>query len=178
MEIVTWVLSGALAHQDSEGHSGVITPGLAQRMSAGRGVRHSEINAVGDEPVHFVQMWVLPDEGHADPSYAELDVNDALARGGLVPVVSGRGHDAAISLGQRDAVLWAARLTPGETVAVPAAPYVHLYVADGSVDLEAAAPLSAGDAARLTGAGGPAVTAGAAGAELLVWEMAAAAPFA
>ena len=61
MEIVTWVLSGKLEHQDSEGNHGVLYPGLAQRMSAGRGIRHSEMNASTSEPVHFVQMWVLPD---------------------------------------------------------------------------------------------------------------------
>ena len=65
MEIVTWVLDGALEHRDSEGNHGVIRPGLAQRMSAGRGIRHSEQNASADEPVHLLQMWVIPDvHGH------------------------------------------------------------------------------------------------------------------
>src|SRR4249919_3698623 len=97
MEIVTWVLDGALVHQDSTGHNGVIYPGLAQRMSAGRGILHSEKNdawrldggAPGDDPVHFVQMWVLPDEGGIEPGYEQLDIGAELARGGLVPVASG-----------------------------------------------------------------------------------------
>ena len=170
MEIVTWVLDGELAHQDSHGNSGLITPGLAQRMSAGTGMLHSEINGAGDTPVHFVQMWVLPDTESAVPSYDQLDITAELGRGGLVPVASGRGHDAAISIRQEGAVLWAARLQPGETVQLPDAPYVHLFVAKGSVALETAGVLVRGDAVRLTAAGGPALTAGEA-SEVLVWEM-------
>src|SRR4051794_28029147 len=104
MEIVTWVLDGQLVHQDSEGNTGVIYPGLAQRMTAGTGILHSEKNDTpkgqrpSDMPVHFVQMWVVPDEGRVTPGYEQLDINDALGRGGLVPVASGRGHDAAISI--------------------------------------------------------------------------------
>ena len=170
MEIVTWVLEGELAHQDSHGHSGLITPGLAQRMSAGSGMLHSELNAAGDQPVHFVQMWVLPDTESVAPSYDQLDISAELDRGGLVPVVSGRGHDAAVSLRQAGAVLWAARLTPGQSVQLPDAPCVHVYVAKGEVTLEDAGDLSRGDAVRLAAAGGPALTARTA-AELLVWEM-------
>src|SRR3954463_16786338 len=144
MEIVTWVLDGALVHQDSEGNSGVIYPGLAQRMTAGSGILHSEKNDVWvaageparDDPVHFVQMWVAPDEGRVTPGYEQLDINGTLAHGGLVPVASGRGHEAAISIRQRDAALFAARLAPVESVQLPAAPYVHLFVGRGAVDLE------------------------------------------
>src|SRR4051812_21250301 len=97
MEIVTWVLAGSLVHQDSTGHAGVIYPGLAQRMSAGTGILHSEKNDAwrlepdrgSDEPVHFVQMWVLPDEAGITPGYEQLEVEDELLRGGLVPVASG-----------------------------------------------------------------------------------------
>src|SRR5262249_31748207 len=112
MEIVTWVLEGAIEHKDSVGNKGLIYPGLAQRMSGGRGILHSEMNTSGSADAHFVQMWVLPDEEAIDPSYEQLDVNDALDRGGLVPIASGRGHDAAISIRQRDAVLWGGRLQP------------------------------------------------------------------
>jgi quercetin 2,3-dioxygenase len=179
MEIVTWVLDGQLVHQDSTGHSGVIYPALAQRMSAGSGILHSEKNdawrlmpeAATDEPVHFVQMWVVPDEPRIDPGYEQLDIGAELAGGGLVPVASGRGHDAAISIRQRDAVLWASRIHAGDDVALPAAPFVHLYVAKGSAELEGAGRLAAGDAVRITGSDGARVTAGADGAELLVWEM-------
>ena len=170
MEIVTWVLEGELAHQDSHGHSGLITPGLAQRMSAGSGMLHSEINAAGDVPVRFVQMWVVPDTEAVTPSYDQLDIGAELDRGGLVPVASGRGHEAAISVRQAGAVLWAARLQPGESVQLPDSPYVHLFVARGDAHLEGAGALHEGDAVRLTAAGGPSLTAGTA-AEALVWEM-------
>src|SRR5437762_2180880 len=100
MEIVTWVLTGSLVHQDSTGTSGVIYPGLAQRMSAGTGILHSEKNdswtlAGGphhDEPVHFVQMGAAPDEGGITPGYEQLEIEDQLLRGGLVPVASGIGR--------------------------------------------------------------------------------------
>ena len=111
MEIVTWVLRGQLVHQDSEGHAGVIYPGLAQRMSAGTGILHSEKND-GLDPVHFVQMWVVPDTERVDPGYEQLDINGELVKGGLVPIASGRGHDAAIAIRQRDAVLTLIAQTP------------------------------------------------------------------
>jgi hypothetical protein len=172
MEIVTWVLSGELEHKDSEGNHEIIYPGLAQRMSAGTGIWHSEMNPSGSQDVHFVQMWVLPDTERIDPGYEQLDINDQLADGGLVPVASGKGHDAAIRIRQRDAVLWAGRLSAGERVVVPDDVHVHVYVARGGVDLEGAGPLGEGDAARLTAAGQLAATAGADGAELLVWATA------
>jgi redox-sensitive bicupin YhaK (pirin superfamily) len=171
MEIVTWVLSGELEHKDSERNRGIIYPGLAQRMTAGTGIWHSEMNPRPDTDVHFVQMWVLPDTEAASPSYEQLDVNDLLARGGLVPVASGRDHDAAIFIRQEQATLWAGRLQPGEAVAVPDAAYAHLFVPVGSASLEGAGDLGAGDAARLTGAGSPILTAGPEGAEVLVWQM-------
>jgi redox-sensitive bicupin YhaK (pirin superfamily) len=175
MEIVTWVLDGELEHADSERNRGVIYPGLAQRMSAGHGIRHSEINHSAHEDVHFVQMWVVPDTAAVAPGYEQLDVNDQLAGGGLVPVASGRDHDAAIRIHQRGATLWVGRLGAGESVAVPDAPFVHLFVGRGEVALEGAGTLVEGDAARLAGAGSPNLVAGSGGAEVLVWEMTAAA---
>jgi quercetin 2,3-dioxygenase len=181
MEIVTWVLQGSLVHQDSEGHSGVIHPGLAQRMSAGTGILHSEKNdawrqGVGDvheEPVRFVQMWVLPDERGIRPGYEQLDIGAELARGGLVPVASGMARHAdaaAVRITNRYAALHASRLGAGDTVTVPDAPFTHVFVARGSVDLEGAGPLAEGDAVRLTGAGGQCLTA-VDDAEVLIWEM-------
>nr|WP_240746735.1 pirin-like bicupin family protein [Cryptosporangium phraense] len=173
MEIVTWVLQGSLVHQDSSGHSGVIYPGLAQRMSAGRGILHSEKNdTVGvTEPVHFVQMWVLPDEAGIDPGYQQLEIEDELLRGGLVPVASGMAeHDSAIRIRNRYAALHVARLAAGSSVQLPDAPYLHVFVARGAVTLEGPGPLAEGDAARLTAVGGARVTADA-DAEMLVWEM-------
>jgi redox-sensitive bicupin YhaK (pirin superfamily) len=181
MEIVTWVLRGNLVHQDSHGHSGVIYPGLAQRMSAGTGILHSEKNdswkltggPEHDEPVHFVQMWVVPDETNITPGYEQLEIDDELLRGGMVPVASGMPRDegrSAIRIRQRDAALHAARLETGGSVELPAAPYAHLYVARGAVDLEGAGRLSTGDAVRIVAADGQRVTA-AEPAEILVWEM-------
>ena len=169
MEIVTWVLSGTLEHRDSEGNHGILYPGLAQRMSAGRGIRHSEFNASADEPVHFLQMWVPPDTNGIEPGYEQLDLNDALARGGLVPLASGQGHDGAITIHQRGAVLWGGRLQPGETVHLPTAVHVHLFVAVGSGSLAGVGDLATGDAVRLSAAGALMFTAGPEGGELSVW---------
>jgi quercetin 2,3-dioxygenase len=184
MEIVTWVLEGELEHRDSQGNLGIIYPGLAQRMSAGTGILHSEMNRGLSEdrdtsmrprgPVHFIQMWVVPDTASIDPGYQQLDVNTELDRGGLVPVASGRGDDAAIAIRQQNARLLAGRLQAGEVVDLPDAPFVHLFVARGDVHLEGAGPLVEGDAVRLTTADGPRITAGDAGAEILAWEMHAA----
>jgi redox-sensitive bicupin YhaK (pirin superfamily) len=172
MEIITWVLEGQLEHKDTLDNRGLIYPGLAQRMSAGRGIWHSEMNASGGEPVRFVQMWVLPDTPSVDPGYEQLDVNTDLDRGGLVPIASGQGHDAAIAIRQRDAVLWGGRLKVGEAVPVPDAPRAHVFVAVGSATLEGAGSLQEGDAVRLSGAGSPTLTAGPAGAEVLIWATA------
>jgi redox-sensitive bicupin YhaK (pirin superfamily) len=173
MEIVTWVLSGALVHQDSEGNHGAIYPGLAQRMSAGTGILHSEKNDAGSDAVHFVQMWVLPDAAGVTPGYEQLEIADAAMRGKLATVASGiprHADEAAIRIGNRDAALYAARLQPGESVELPDAPYVHLFVPVGSIELEAAGTLSEGDAVRLTAAGARRVVA-VSPSEILVWEM-------
>jgi redox-sensitive bicupin YhaK (pirin superfamily) len=184
MEIVTWVLRGELVHQDSEGHNGVIYPGLAQRMSAGTGILHSEKNdswrltggSTHADPVHFVQMWVVPDEQGITPGYEQLEIGADLLQGRLTPVASGMTkHDgeSAIRIKNRHAALYAARLQPGESVVLPEAPFLHLFVPRGSVSLEEAGPLAAGDAVRLTATGGHRVTAVDA-AEILLWEMHAA----
>ncbi|MEC3958076.1 pirin family protein [Nocardia sp. CDC153] len=182
MEIVTWVLSGSLVHQDSLGHNGVIYPGLAQRMSAGTGILHSEkndswrISAAPEhqEPVHFVQMWVVPDESGLTPGYQQLEVDAELAGGGLVTVASGlpRYRDrTAISIASSHSALHVARL-PGEAaeVRLPEAPYLHVFVARGEVEMEGVGTLYEGDAVRLARSGGQRVTANLP-SEILVWEM-------
>ena len=182
MEIVTWVLQGSLVHQDSTGHNGVIYPGLAQRMSAG--TRHP---ALGEErllaprrrarhrdPVHFVQMWVVPDEAGITPGYEQLEIDDELLRGGLVPVASGMAkHDgaAAIRIKNKYAALHAARLQPGQTRraargAVPA----PVRAPRRGRPWKAPASWATGDAVRFTATGGQRVTA-TEPAEILVWEM-------
>jgi redox-sensitive bicupin YhaK (pirin superfamily) len=169
MEIVTWVLSGRLEHRDSEGNHGELYPGLAQRMSAGTGIEHSEMNPSPTDEVHFVQMWVPPDTESIAPSYEQRDVNGELDKGGLRPIASGRGDEGAIAIRQRDAMLWGARLRPGEASSVPDGAHVHLFVAAGEADLHDTGVLAAGDAARLSRAGPLALTAGRSGAEILVW---------
>ena len=180
MEIVTWVMQGSLVHQDSTGHNGIIYPGLAQRMSAGRGILHSEKNdswkLEGDahsDPVHFVQMWVVPDESGIEAGYEQLEIDADLMSGALVPVASGmKEHDgaSAIRIKNKYAALHAARLQPGQSVELPNAPFLHLFVPRGSVTLEGAGALETGDAVRFTATGGQRVTA-TEPAEILVWEM-------
>jgi redox-sensitive bicupin YhaK (pirin superfamily) len=148
MEIVTWVLRGELEHRDSEGNHAIIRPGLAQRMSAGTGIRHSERNASATNDLRLVQMWVLPDEKGIRPGYEEADVTDLLRGGGLVKIASG-SDDGAIHIHQRDAALYVARLSPGQQIAIPEARHVHVFVAVGESaigDLN----LDEGDAVRLT----------------------------
>ncbi len=168
MEIVTWVLRGELEHRDSEGNEGTIYPGLAQRMSAGRGIRHSEQNASATADVHLVQMWVLPDTRGIAPGYEQRDLGAAIDAGGLVVVASGRGHEGAVTIHQRDATLLVGRLREGEAVTVPAAPHAHVFVPVGGATLAGQA-LATGDAARCTDAGELEIIAGAAGGEVLVW---------
>jgi redox-sensitive bicupin YhaK (pirin superfamily) len=152
-------------------------------MSAGTGILHSEKNDAWrlhadehdkhDEPVHFVQMWVIPDEQGITPGYEQLEIDADLLAGGLVPVASGmhkHADAAAIRIKNKDAALYAARLQPGQSVELPDAPYLHLFVARGTVTLEGAGELVAGDAVRFTSSGGQRVTAGEP-AEILVWEM-------
>ena len=172
MEIVTWVLSGTLAHEDSAGNSGQLYRGLAQRMSAGSGIRHSEMNPDPDVPLHFIQMWILPDATGVTPGYEQLDVNEQLDCGGLVPIASGKGHEHAIFIHQKDAVLWGARLAAGESVTLPDDIHVHAFVALGAATLETGEPLAQGAAARLTNAGPLTVTADSDGTELLIWATA------
>src|ERR1700732_4588379 len=179
MEIVTWVLNGSLIHQDSEGHTGIIYPNLAQRMTAGTGIRHSEKNARrpvspdARQPLDLVQMWVVPDETEVVPGYEQLELDPSDLQGRLAVVASGmtRHRDqAAIRIRNRYAALHAARLDPGESVTVPDAPFAHVYLARGQMDLEAEGELDAGDAARLTAAGEGRLAAAAA-SEGLIWEM-------
>ena len=166
MEIVTWVLD----HRDTEGNVGLITRNVAQRMSAGTGIRHSETNASTTEPVHLLQMWVPPDTPGIPPGYEQQDVSDRLEPDVLFPLASGREDHAAIHIHQRDATLWVARLAPGHVVTLPAAPFVHVFVAEGTAELPGSPPLGTGDAARLVDAGAIDLTAGDDGAHVVVWE--------
>jgi redox-sensitive bicupin YhaK (pirin superfamily) len=171
MEIVTWVLRGELSHHDSNGNRGVIYPGLAQRMSAGSGILHSERNDSPTEPVHFVQMWVVPDESGIDPSYQQHEIDQKLLDGNLVTIASGMpAHDAAITLHNRNTALHGTRLRPGAAVSLPRAPYLHLVLALGRVSVEGIGEVHEGDAVRFADADGRRVAA-AEPSELLIWEM-------
>lgn len=181
MEIVTWVMRGSLVHQDSMGNSGVIYPGLAQRMSAGTGILHSEKNdswrhstaAQHEDPVHFIQMWVIPDEAGITPGYEQLEIDHELLSGKLVTVASGMDvhrDSAAIHIRNRYAALHVARLQPGQSIELPDAPFQHVFVPVGSLDMEGQGLLNPGDSARLTATGGQRLTAEEE-TEVLVWEM-------
>jgi len=183
-EIVSWVLSGGLVHQDSQGHSGIVYPGLAQRMSAGSGILHSERNDAYRatdgwriEPdrvvaaANYVQMWILPDESGLESSYGQREVSpDDLAQDWL-PVASGSHPDASITINSARSTLWTTIMKPGPSRTLPAAgPRVHLYVARGAITIEEVGGLVQGDAVRITGAEPLLITA-TTDAELLAWEF-------
>jgi len=173
MEILSYVLGGALAHRDTSGGEGVLRPGEVQRMSAGTGVRHSEFNDSAEEEVHFLQIWILPDrEGHA-PSYEQRAYPEAERRGALRLVASPDGAEGSTTL-HADARVYASLLGPGEAVTHRLAPGRHAWVqvARGEVTLNGAA-LRAGDGAALGGEAEVALRgAGPGEAELLLLDLA------
>ena len=149
MEIVTYVLSGELAHRDSLGNHGVVGPGGIQFMSAGTGVAHSEVNNSAEHPLHLVQMWVLPGRLGGKPLYGQMDFSIDQRRNRWLDVVSGDpGVDAPIRITQ-DATLRVARVE-GTPIVAEFAPqrYGYLFVAGGSVEVNGE-PLQAGDSVRL-----------------------------
>jgi quercetin 2,3-dioxygenase len=176
-EIVTWVLSGSLVHEDSHGNSGLIYPGLAQRMSAGSGIVHAERNDAyrvdptrPAQPVHFIQMWIRPDEPGGPPSYQQRELLLTDLGGGWVPIASGRQRDAVVSLGSAGSTLWIGVLAPAVTRTLPAGDLLHVYLARGVVDVETIGRLEEGDSLRLSESAQLRLTAQAE-AELLVWQM-------
>ena len=130
MEIVTWVLEGELRHRDSQGNDAVIYPGLAQRMSAGTGITHSEFNASRHEPVHFLQMWVPPDV-RGRHTRVPGRRRRAAAGDGRAGEDRGGGDDGALHLNQAGAELWIARAPAHASLTIPDAPHVHVFVARG-----------------------------------------------
>lgn len=198
VEILTWVLAGSLmhhdlGHHDRAGGSTLIRAGQLHHISAGSGIRHTESSA-DDQPVRLVQMWLSPDELGGAPRHQALPVGDRLACGELVELASGLAgpeDQDVLRIRQRGAALSVARLPAGATVSLPAAPYLHVFLATGCVTVENAsrdadggitgggttgedAPglhaLVAGDALRITGGGGERLSADQP-AELLVWRM-------
>lgn len=149
MEILSYVLEGALAHRDSTGGQGVLRPGEVQRMSAGTGVRHSEYNGSKEEPVHFLQIWILPDRaGHA-PSYEQKPFPDAERRNRLRLVASPEGEGGALRI-HADARVYATILADGESVRHALHPGRHAWVqvARGELTVNGQA-LRAGDGAAV-----------------------------
>ena len=152
MEIVTCVLSGALAHKDSLGTGSTIRPGDVQRMSAGSGILHSEFNASREEPVHFLQIWIEPSRRFGDPEYAQKHFPDSERRNRLRLVLSPDGADGSISIRQ-DARLHAGVLDAGTTVSLPLAAgrRAWVHVARGRAALDGV-ELASGDGAAVTDA--------------------------
>ena len=178
MEIVSYVLQGALAHKDSMGngtadgaHSGVIQPGDVQRMSAGTGVRHSEFNHAADAPTHFLQIWIQPDRAGIAPGYEQKHFDAASKRGKLVTVASPDGREGGVTL-HASATLRAGLFTGGESAELALNPqritYVHLVRGGLRVNDQ---QLQAGDAVRLDHES-KLVLEGGEDAEVLVFDLA------
>ena len=155
MEILSYVLAGALAHQDNAGGGGVLRPGELQWMSAGHGVEHSEFNDSQEQPVHFLQIWIQPDRVNAPPAYAQRAFDPAARRGRWATLASPDGSDGSLAIRQQ-AWLRGTLLGGGESVEwlpYPARRY-WLHVAQGAIDLDGHA-LAAGDALGFVGESDP-----------------------
>jgi redox-sensitive bicupin YhaK (pirin superfamily) len=171
MEIITYILSGALEHRDSMGSGSVIRPGDVQRMSAGSGVSHSEFNPSDTESVHLLQIWILPESRGLTPSYQEKSFSEDERRGRLRLVVSEDGREGSVTI-QQDARLYAAILDAGASVdhTLGANRYAWLQVARGAVKLNEF-DLQPGDGAAVSNESDLKVVAQEA-AEILLFDLA------
>jgi len=170
MEIVTYVLEGALQHKDSMGNGSVIKPGDVQYMSAGTGVTHSEFNASKTEPVHLYQIWMFPDRKGHKPTYDQKNFSEAEKRGKLRLLVSPDGRDGSVKIRQ-DNELYATVLGEGESVRHALKPERHAYVqvARGSVKLNGT-ELETGDGAAISAEKAVELT-GVKDAEVLLFDL-------
>jgi quercetin 2,3-dioxygenase len=170
MEILSYVLEGALAHKDSSGGGGVIRPGEIQLMRAGTGVTHSEYNHSKEEPVHFLQIWIVPDTTGLRPTYGQRSFDGAQARRGFVLLASRDGREGSLQV-QQDVALWVTLLDAGVERTLPLRPgrqaWVHLARGAASVNGTA---LQEGDGAAISGEGSLAL-AGDPEAEVLVFDL-------
>jgi redox-sensitive bicupin YhaK (pirin superfamily) len=175
MEIVSYVLEGRLAHEDSLGNGSVIVPGDVQYMSAGTGVRHSEFNGSKTEPVHFVQIWIVPQAEGLPPRYDQKRFDDAQKKNRLRRVASPSGAGGSIAIRQ-DVNLYASLLEPRASVSVelPAGRHLWVQVLRGGVEAAATkgASLEAGDGLAASDERRFELAAGNYGAELLVFDLA------
>ena len=171
MEIVSYVLAGTLGHRDSLGQSAAIRPGDVQRMSAGRGIRHSEFNLEPNAETHFLQIWILPDELGIDPGYEQIRVADAEKQGRLRCIASPDGREGSVRL-HADASIYAACLDGAQTarLALEASRLGYVQVARGSVSVNGIA-LAAGDGMRLERETEVSLS-DATGAEVIVFDLA------
>lgn len=170
MEIISYVLDGALEHKDSLGTGSVIRPGDLQRMSAGSGIRHSEFNASKSDPVHFLQIWIIPEQKGLRPSYEQKTFTDADKRGRLKLIGARDGRDGAVTIHQ-DVDLYATLLDKGDVVTHTIADGRGgwIQVARGSVALNGVT-LREGDGVAVA-ASGPLRLEGVADAEVLLFDM-------
>lgn len=150
MEIITYVVSGALEHRDSLGNGSVIHAGDVQRMSAGTGVRHSEVNASKIESVHLLQIWILPEKLDLEPGYEQKYFDPDDRRGAFVPLVTREGRDGSLRMNQ-DAAMYGALLRAGETVThrLAAGRYGWVQVVGGALTVNGVA-LGKGDGAAIS----------------------------
>jgi quercetin 2,3-dioxygenase len=149
MEIITYILEGALEHQDSLGTGSVIRPGDGQRMSAGKGIRHSEKNPSQTDPAHLLQIWILPERQGLEPSYEQKAFPAEEKRGKLRLIAAPGGEDGAVTIHQ-DAKLYVSLLEPGQEVIHQLGKGRHawLQVAKGAIDLNGNS-LTQGDGAAI-----------------------------
>jgi quercetin 2,3-dioxygenase len=170
MEILSYVLAGQLAHRDSMGNGSVIVPGDVQRMSAGRGVQHSEHNPSAREPVHFLQIWIQPAVAGIAPSYEQKHFSASEKRGRLRLVASPDGADGSVLLHQ-DAKVYAGLYDAGErtTFALKERRLTYVHVARGTISLNGTV-LDAGDALKISDGASLQLQDGA-GAEVLVFDL-------
>ncbi|MGN6649129.1 pirin family protein [Trinickia sp.] len=172
MEIFSYVLDGALEHRDSMGNGSTIVPGDVQLMSAGSGVAHSEYNPSPTDPVHFLQIWIVPSDSAlgAEPRYQQMHVGPEEKRGKLRLMLSPDGADGSLAIRQ-DARVYAAQLNGEETASLTLAGdrYAYVHVAQGSVTLNGIA-LSTGDGAKLRGETSLTLTDGS-DAQVLVFDL-------
>ena len=172
MEIISYVLDGALEHRDSLGTGSVIRPGDVQRMSAGSGIRHSEFNASKTEPVHFLQIWVMPDTPGLAPGYEQKSFTDEQKHGRWLSMASPDGLGGTVRVRAPFHML-ATRLNVGEAVSHALAPgrIAWLQLARGSAVFDGL-DLEAGDGVAITASGDLTLTGAAAGTEALLFDMA------